>query len=97
MEHRMTLCNISNKTHNRLLKPSSADILLKSELKNREGMQQLNLNEPPGQLYVEREDGGLSIPMEYIIAAYKLLSWPLIRNLLYPREYNEDYVMKLKE
>jgi hypothetical protein len=87
----------SMQTHNRLLKPSSADILLESELKNGEGMQQLNSNEPPGQLYVEREDGGLSIPVEHTTAAHKLLSWPSIRNLLYPREYDEDYVMKLEE
>jgi hypothetical protein len=31
------------------------------------------------------------------MATYKLLSWPLIRNLLYPCEYNADYVMKLEE
>jgi hypothetical protein len=87
----------SMQTHNRLLKPSAADILLESELKNEDGMQQSDSNEPPGQLYVEREDGGLSIPVEHTTAAHKLLSWPSIRNLLYPREYDEDYVMKLEE
>jgi hypothetical protein len=82
---------------NGLLKPSATDILLESGSKNGDGMQQLDLNDPPGQSYVEREDGELSIPVEHTTAAHKLLSWPSIRNLLYPREYDEDYVMKLEE
>jgi hypothetical protein len=84
-------------TLDRLLKPSAADLLLESESKNGEGMQQLDSNDPPGHSYVEREDGELSIPVEHTTAAHKLLSWPSIRNLLYPREYDEDYVMKLEE
>jgi hypothetical protein len=59
---------------NRLLKPSAANLLLKLELKNREGMQQLDLNKPLGQLYIEREDSRLSIPVEYTTATHKLLS-----------------------
>jgi hypothetical protein len=57
-------------------------------------MRLLDLNEYPGQSYMEREDGELSIPAEYTTAAHKLLSWPSIRDLLYPRE---DYLMKLEE
>jgi hypothetical protein len=87
----------SKQTLNRLLKPKGAALLLESELKNGEGMQLLDLDEPPGQSYVERVDGGLSMPVEHSTAAHKLLSWPSIRNLLYPREYDEDYVMKLEE
>ncbi|KAH1862619.1 hypothetical protein KXW95_002834 [Aspergillus fumigatus] len=37
------------------------------------------------------------MPIEHTTAAHKLLSWPSVRNLLYPREYDKDYVMKLKE
>lgn len=84
-------------TLDRLLKPSATDILLESESKSGDGMQPLDSNDPPGQSYVEREDGELSIPVEHTTAAHKLLSWPSIRNLLYPREYDEDYVMKLEE
>jgi hypothetical protein len=84
-------------TLDRLPKPKAADPLLKSESKSAEGMQQLDLDEPPGQSYLERQDGELSMPVEHTTAAHKLLSWPLIRNLLYPREYDADYVMKLEE
>ncbi|QMW36968.1 hypothetical protein G4B11_000204 [Aspergillus flavus] len=43
------------------------------------------------------EDGELSIPVEHTTAAHKLLLWPSIRNLVRPREYDEDYVMELEE
>jgi hypothetical protein len=80
-----------------LVKLNGAVLLLESKLKNGVGMQQLDSDEPPGQSYLEREDGELSMPMEHTMAAHKLLSWPSIRNLLYPREYDKDYVMKLEE
>ncbi|KAF7139663.1 hypothetical protein CNMCM5793_007262 [Aspergillus hiratsukae] len=85
------------KQTDRLLKPSAANPLLELEPKNGEGMQQLEPNEPAGQSYVEGEDGELSIPVEHTTAAHKLLSWPSIKNLLYPREYDEDYVMRKEE
>ncbi|KAG2001016.1 hypothetical protein GB937_010596 [Aspergillus fischeri] len=81
----------------RLQKPKAADPLLKSESKNGEGMQQLDSDEPPGQSDLERQDSELSMPVEHTTATHKLLSWPLIRNLLYPRDYDKDYVMKLEE
>ncbi|KAF4207298.1 hypothetical protein CNMCM8927_003572 [Aspergillus lentulus] len=84
-------------THLRSLKPSAANLLVESKSMNGEGMPQFDLNDSPGQSYVERVDGGLSMPVEHSTAAHKLLSWPSIRNLLYPSEYDEDYVMKLEE
>lgn len=48
-------------TLDRLLKPSATDILLESESKSGDGMQPLDSNDPPGQSYVEREDGTCSI------------------------------------
>lgn len=44
-----------------------------------------------------KEDGELSIPVEHTTAAHKLLLWPSIRNLLHPKQYDEDYVMQLEE
>ncbi|KAF7595061.1 hypothetical protein BBP40_007464 [Aspergillus hancockii] len=52
---------------------------------------------PTEQVVPTGEDGELSIPVEHTTAAHKLLLWPSIRKLLYPREYDEDYVMKLEE
>ncbi|GAB1209616.1 hypothetical protein APSETT445_008397 [Aspergillus pseudonomiae] len=49
------------------------------------------------QVVPSGEDGELSIPVEHTTAAHKLLLWPSIRNLLHPREYDEDYVMTLEE
>jgi hypothetical protein len=92
-----TARSMQPKQTDRLLKPSAADPLLELESKNGEGMQQLDPNEPAGQSYVERKDGELSIPVEHTTAAHKLLSWPSIKNLLYPREYDEDYVMRKEE
>lgn len=42
-------------------------------------------------------EGELSIPVEHTTAAHKLLMWPSIKRLLYPHEYDEDYVMRLEE
>ena len=42
-------------------------------------------------------EGELSIPVEHTTAAHKLLKWPSIKRLLYPDEYDEDYVMRLEE
>ncbi|KAE8145200.1 hypothetical protein BDV25DRAFT_133996 [Aspergillus avenaceus] len=52
---------------------------------------------PTEQVVQPGEDGDLSIPVEHTTAAHKLLLWPSIRRLLYPKEYDEDYVMKLEE
>ncbi|KAE8397232.1 hypothetical protein BDV37DRAFT_292333 [Aspergillus pseudonomiae] len=49
------------------------------------------------QVVPSGEDSELSIPVEHTTAAQKLLLWPSIRNLLRPREYDEDFVMKLEE
>jgi hypothetical protein len=80
-----------------LVKTNAAVLLLKSEPKSGERMQQLDLDEPPGRTYLGKQDGELSMPVEHTTAAHKLLSWPSIKNLLYPRQYDEDYVMKLEE
>lgn len=42
-------------------------------------------------------EGELSIPVEHNTAAHKLLKWPSIKRLLYPDEYDENYVMRLEE
>ncbi|KAJ5087998.1 hypothetical protein N7456_011614 [Penicillium angulare] len=42
-------------------------------------------------------EGELSIPVEHTTAAHKLLMWPVIKNLISPKEYDEDYVMRLEE
>lgn len=42
-------------------------------------------------------DGDLSIPVDHTTAAHKLLMWPCIQKLLYPHEYDADYVMRLEE
>ncbi|KAL4889784.1 hypothetical protein BDV59DRAFT_204975 [Aspergillus ambiguus] len=49
------------------------------------------------QAFVTGEDGELSIPVEHTTAAHKLLLWPSIKKVLEPKEYDEDYVMKLEE
>ncbi|CAI7635289.1 unnamed protein product [Penicillium bialowiezense] len=45
----------------------------------------------------EEPEGELSIPVEHTTAAHKLLMWPSIKKLLNPKEYDEDYVMRLEE
>ncbi|KAJ5542974.1 hypothetical protein N7461_008977 [Penicillium sp. DV-2018c] len=59
------------------------------------------LGPPVDQLFVEPPksdaEGELSIPVEHTTAAHKLLMWPSIKQLLYPEEYDEDYVMRLEE
>ncbi|KAJ6123307.1 hypothetical protein N7512_005772 [Penicillium capsulatum] len=42
-------------------------------------------------------EGELSIPVEHTTAAHKLLMWPSIKRLLDPKQYDEDYVMRLEE
>ncbi|PYH40042.1 putative C6 finger domain protein [Aspergillus saccharolyticus JOP 1030-1] len=86
----------------RLSKPDIADLLQKTETKdeaisnfvNRE-LEKAAEGEP--QMLVTGEDGELSIPVEHTTAAHKLLMWPSIKALLAPREYDEDYVMRLEE
>ncbi|OJK03368.1 hypothetical protein ASPACDRAFT_49574 [Aspergillus aculeatus ATCC 16872] len=86
----------------RLSKPDIADLLQKTETKdetisnfvNRE-LEKAAEGEP--QMLVTGEDGELSIPVEHTTAAHKLLMWPSIKSLLAPREYDEDYVMRLEE
>ena len=45
----------------------------------------------------DKENGELSIPLDHNTAAHKLLRWPSIQNILYPRECDEDYVMNLEK
>lgn len=52
------------------------------------------INEP---MIKDDDDGELSIPVEHTTAAHKLLLWPSIRRLLGPKEFDEDYVMRLEE
>ncbi|KAF5855048.1 hypothetical protein ETB97_010200 [Aspergillus alliaceus] len=49
------------------------------------------------QVIPSGKDSKLLIPVEHTTAAHKLLLLPSIQNLLLPREYDKDYIMKLKE
>ena len=49
------------------------------------------------QIKTNDNEGELSIPVEHTTAAHKLLMWPSIKQLIYPQEYDEDYVMRLEE
>ncbi|PYH95408.1 C6 finger domain protein [Aspergillus ellipticus CBS 707.79] len=83
----------------RLMKSDIADILQKTEAKEEQVNQIVGqeLERAEGEKPVPGEDGELSIPVEHTTAAHKLLAWPSIKSLLEPREYDEDYVMKLEE
>lgn len=83
----------------RISKADIPDILQKTETKE-EDMNAIvgqELERAEGEVIPQGEDGDLSIPVEHTTAAHKLLSWPSIKALLEPREYDEDYVMKLEE
>ncbi|OJJ67456.1 hypothetical protein ASPBRDRAFT_343320 [Aspergillus brasiliensis CBS 101740] len=83
----------------RIPKADIPDILQKTETKE-EDMNAIvgqELERAEGEVIPQGEDGDLSIPVEHTTAAHKLLSWPSIKALLAPREYDEDYVMKLEE
>ncbi|KAJ5730310.1 uncharacterized protein N7483_004818 [Penicillium malachiteum] len=51
----------------------------------------------PYDMKKESNEGELSIPVEHTTAAHKLLKWPTIKELISPKEYDEDYVMRLEE
>ncbi|PYI08954.1 hypothetical protein BO78DRAFT_54343 [Aspergillus sclerotiicarbonarius CBS 121057] len=75
------------------------DMLQKTETKE-EDMNAIvgeELERVEGEGLPQGEDGDLSIPVEHTTAAHKLLSWGSIKTLLEPREYDDDYVMKLEE
>ncbi|PWY70420.1 C6 finger domain protein [Aspergillus heteromorphus CBS 117.55] len=83
----------------RLLKPDMAEILQKTEEKDEQVSQIVGqeLERAEGEKLLLGEDGELSIPVDHTTAAHKLLAWPAIKSLLEPREYVEDYVMRLEE
>ncbi|KAJ6019795.1 hypothetical protein N7499_003107 [Penicillium canescens] len=58
------------------------------QLRHAAAMYDDSTNEPEGEL---------SIPVDHATAAHKLLSWPVIKKLLFPKEYDDDYVMRLEE
>ncbi|KAJ6027401.1 hypothetical protein N7460_012218 [Penicillium canescens] len=75
----------------RILDPGSQDVDTSKhgqQLRHVEAMYEDSTNEPEGEL---------SIPVDHATAAHKLLSWPVIKKLLFPKEYDEDYVMRLEE
>ncbi|KAJ5707323.1 hypothetical protein N7488_007124 [Penicillium malachiteum] len=53
--------------------------------------------DPFEEMKKESNEGELSIPVEHTTAAHKLLKWPTIKELISPKEYDEDYVMRLEE
>ena len=84
-----------------LLKPDMPDVLRDQETKEESTSfvvgQKIDAAEGVEEGLKDEDDGELSIPVEHTTAAHKLLMWPSIKALLYPKEYDEDYVMKLEE
>lgn len=84
-----------------LLKPDMPDVLRDQENKEESTSfvvgQKIDAAEGVEEGLKDEDDGELSIPVEHTTAAHKLLMWPSIKALLYPKEYDEDYVMKLEE
>lgn len=84
-----------------MLKPDVPDILRDQETKEESTSfvvgQKIDAAEGVEEGLKDEDDGELSIPVEHTTAAHKLLMWPSIKSLLYPKEYDEDYVMKLEE
>lgn len=84
-----------------MLKPDVPDILRDQETKEESTSfvvgQKIDAAEGMEEGLKDEDDGELSIPVEHTTAAHKLLMWPSIKSLLYPKEYDEDYVMKLEE
>ena len=84
-----------------MLKPDMPDILREQETKEESTSfvvgQKIDAAEGVEEGLKDEDDGELSIPVEHTTAAHKLLMWPSIKSLLYPKEYDEDYVMKLEE
>ena len=58
--------------------------------------QRLQPAEPMYEDSTNEPEMELSIPVYHATAAHKLLSWPVIKKLLFPKEYDEDYVMRLE-
>ncbi|KAI9927385.1 hypothetical protein MW887_002997 [Aspergillus wentii] len=88
-------------TSARLLKPDAPESLRETKAKDENVPfivgQDVDGVEPAEESLKAEDDGELSIPVEHTTAAHKLLHWPSIKSLLWPREYDEDYVMKLEE
>ncbi|EYE97356.1 putative C6 finger domain protein [Aspergillus ruber CBS 135680] len=82
-------------------KPDMPDVLREQESKEESTSfvvgQKIDAAENVEDGLKDDDDGELSIPVEHTTAAHKLLMWPSIKSLLFPREYDEDYVMKLEE
>lgn len=84
-----------------LKQPDMPDVLRDQETKEESTSfvvgQKIDAAEGVEEGLKDEDDGELSIPVEHTTAAHKLLMWPSIKSLLYPKEYDEDYVMKLEE
>ena len=82
-------------------KPDMPDVLQEQETKEESTSfvvgQKIDAAENVEEGLKDDDDGELSIPVEHTTAAHKLLMWPSIKALLYPKEYDEDYVMRLEE
>lgn len=83
------------------MKPEIPDVLREQETKEQSTSyvvsQKIDAAEAVDEGLKDDDDGELSIPVEHTTAAHKLLMWPTIRALIFPRQYDEDYVMKLEE
>jgi hypothetical protein len=81
----------STQTRSAILEPGSQDV----------GTSKYGQKLGPADLLCDdstnEAEGELSIPVEHTTAAHKLLMWPSIKKLLFPKEYDENYVMRLEE
>ncbi|KAJ5084234.1 hypothetical protein NUU61_008813 [Penicillium alfredii] len=85
-------------TRDPLLKAEVAGMMKDTEMQDEHSSFYSQKLEPMETTLEEQQsEGELSIPVEHTTAAHKLLMWPSIKKLLYPHEYDEDYVMRLEE
>lgn len=88
-----------NQVINHMMKPTMPDVLHDQETDKKSTSFEVNQDMDAAEGADEGlndDDRELSIPLEHITAAHKLLMWPSIKALL-PEEYDEDYVMKLED
>lgn len=88
-----------NQVINHMRKPGMPDVLHDQETDKKSTSFKVNQDTDAAEGVDEGlndDDRELSIPLEHITAAHKLLMWPSIKALL-PEEYDENYVMKLED
>ncbi|ODM21094.1 hypothetical protein SI65_04147 [Aspergillus cristatus] len=85
---------------NPMMKPDMPDVLHDQGIKEKNTSFVVNQDIDAAEGVKEGlkdDDRELSIPVEHTPAAHKLLMWPSVKALLYPMEYDEDYVINLEK